>query len=453
MSVPGYRDNPAPRWDAAAGTDPAEAEDFLRRCYAENPRWGPAAPRLAVVAAQIAATGTYTHTPQELAYGAKLAWRNSSRCIGRLYWRSLVVLDRRRATSADQIFALLVEHLRVAAGEAPAREQPGRGPSAAPTGRPPRTRRADAGDEAAEPRGCLIRPVISIFPAAVPGRPYARVYNEQLVRYAGYRYDDGVVGDPRYVEFTAQMQRYGWQGSGEPFEVLPLAVETPAEGVRLYRLPPDAVHEVPIRHPDYPWFDELRLRWHAIPAIANMRLSIGGVQYPLAPFSGWYMGTEIGSRNFADADRYALLPEVARRLGLDMSHEATLWRDRALVELNRAVLWSFAQAGMRMSDHHTESDRFLRHVANEDRAGRVTPADWTWIVPPLSGGATGVFHRYYAEADLRPNFYLDDEARHLGRYGAPPAAAPADTPAPAGCPVAAAGGRPAAPLAPAASRS
>ncbi|GGJ83323.1 nitric oxide synthase oxygenase [Pilimelia anulata] len=421
MRVPGYRDTPPRPWDAAADVDPAEAAEFLTRCYAENPRLGPVAPRLALVAAQVEATGTYTHTPDELTYGARLAWRNSSRCIGRLYWRSLIVLDRRRASAADDIFSLLVEHLRIAGGQVPVRE-PGR--------------RRTGGDAVKQGH---IRPVISVFAPAVPGRPYARLYNEQLIRYAGHRTPEGVAGDPRYIEFTARMQEYGWQSTGKPFEVLPLAVETPAEGVRLFTLPPDAVLEVPIRHPEYEWFDELHLRWHAVPAIANMRLAVGGVHYPLAPFSGWYMGSEIGARNFADLDRYDLLPEVARRLGLDTSRESTLWRDRALVELNRAVLWSFESAGVRIADHHTESDRFLKHVANEERAGRGTPADWTWIVPPISGGATSVFHRYYEEADQRPNFYLDAEARHLGKYGEPPAAGTATAPRPraARCPVSA----------------
>jgi nitric-oxide synthase len=100
-----------------------------------------------------------------------------------------------------------------------------------------------------------------------------------------------------------------------------------------------------------------------------------------------------------------------------MTSEATLWRDRALVELNRAVLWSFERAGLRISDHHTESHRFLEHVAKEERAGRPTPADWSWIVPPMSGAATPVFHRYYHEADQRPNFYLDPEASELAQRG------------------------------------
>jgi nitric-oxide synthase len=54
-------------------------------------------------------------------------------------------------------------------------------------------------------------------------------------------------------------------------------------------------------------------------------------------------------------------------------------------------------------------------VRNEERAGRPVPADWTWIVPPMSGGATPVFHRYYDEMDLRPAFYLDPDAATLSR--------------------------------------
>ena len=48
-----------------------------------------------------------------------------------------------------------------------------------------------------------------------------------------------------------------------------------------------------------------------------MRLEIGGIDYPMAPFNGWYMGTEIGARNLADQDRYNLLPKVAEIMELD----------------------------------------------------------------------------------------------------------------------------------------
>ena len=70
------------------------------------------------------------------------------------------------------------------------------------------------------------------------------------------------------------------------------------------------------------------------------------------------MGTEIGARNLADADRYNQLPAVAECFGLDTSNERTLWRDRALVELNRAVLYSFDKAGISVGDHHNLGAQF-----------------------------------------------------------------------------------------------
>ncbi|TRZ05229.1 hypothetical protein HGM15179_021878, partial [Zosterops borbonicus] len=57
-----------------------------------------------------------------------------------------------------------------------------------------------------------------------------------------------------------------------------------------------------------PWFSELGLRWHALPAVSNLLLEIGGLEFPAAPFNGWYMGTEIGSRNLCDPHRYHVLP-------------------------------------------------------------------------------------------------------------------------------------------------
>lgn len=371
--VAGYRDAPVPDWRGATRVDPAEAEEFLRACYAELPRLGPVKRRIAQVRKEIRKTGSYTHTPDELAHGARMAWRNSSRCIGRLYWRSLIVLDRRSVSTPQMVFENLVSHLELATGEG-------------------------------ERRGRL-RPVISVFAPAMPGKPVTRLWNDQLIRYAGYEKDGGLVGDPRYLALTQKATELGWQGKGSAFDLLPLILQCGLDEPHWFELPETAVLEVPLTHPEFAWFAELGLRWHAVPAISNMRLSIGGVDYPLAPFSGWYMGTEIGARNLSDVDRYDRLPVVAQKMGLDTSRESSLWRDRALVELNRAVLWSFERAGVRMTDHHTESRFFLRHLERERKAGRVVPADWTWIVPPVSGSLTPVFHRYYTEADMRPNFY------------------------------------------------
>ena len=50
--------------------------------------------------------------------------------------------------------------------------------------------------------------------------------------------------------------------------------------------------------------------------------------------------------------------------------------------------------------------RFLAHIEAERRHGRAVAADWSWIVPPLSGSATPVFHRSYDPPDAaqRPAF-------------------------------------------------
>ncbi|WP_374118872.1 nitric oxide synthase oxygenase [Allokutzneria sp. A3M-2-11 16] len=366
--------------------DADEAEEFLRIFHGENPDAGPVERRVAWVRTEIEMTGSYQHTTAELSFGARVAWRNAARCIGRLYWRSLRVRDMRAVRSATEVAAQCVEHLRLAHN-----------------------------------RGRL-RPLITIFAPEAPGRPAPRIWNEQLIRYAGYRDGDGrVLGDPRYSDFTGTVTSMGWQPPRERgrFDVLPLVVETPEEGPRLFPLPRTAVDEVRLTHPDHPWFAELGLRWHAVPAISNMRMVIGGVSYPAAPFNGWYMGTEIGARNLADADRYDMLPELAERLGLDTSSETTLWRDRALVELNRAVLHSYAEAGVTITDHHTESQHFLKHIDKEERAGRKCPADWSWIVPPMSGGLTPVFHRYYDTEHLKPEFVADPEAVERGTRGCP----------------------------------
>lgn len=175
--------------------------------------------------------------------------------------------------------------------------------------------------------------------------------------------------------------------------------------------------EVPLEHPELGWFSGLGLRWHAVPVISNNHLVIGGVSYSAAPFNGWYVGTEIGARNLGDRDRYDLVPVVAERMGLHTGAESSLWRDRALVEINRAVLHSFGRHGVTITDHHTESQRFLTHVEREERAGRECPADWSWIVPPMSGSLTPVFHRYYDTEEKVPNFFPDEESARWALRG------------------------------------
>ena len=251
--------------------------------------------------------------------------------------------------------------------------------------------------------------MITVFAPDAPGRAGPRILNSQLVRYAGYQTADGtVIGDPSNTEVTRLAGDLGWPGTRRAgrFDVLPLVVQEAGSPLpTLHELPADAVLEVIIRHPEFGWFAGLGLRWYAVPVISDMYLDIGGVCYPAAPFNGWYMCTEIGSRDLGDTGRYDQLPVIARQMGLATASDRTLWKDRAMNELNLAVLHSFSTAGVTISDHHTESVRFLQHIKREEQHGRPCPADWTWIVPPAASSATPVFHRYYQDFDQAPNFY------------------------------------------------
>ena len=221
--------------------------------------------RLAEVFRDRRRSRTYWHTEDELAFGAKVAWRNSSRCIDRIFWETLIVRDLRHLTTAAEIFAAIVEHIQQATN------------------------------------GGNIRSIISIFAPDVPGQPGIRIWNPLLIRYAGYPQSDGsIVGDPAQVELTEICQQMGWVGLGTPFDVLPLIIQMPGQQPQWFELPKSVVMEVPITHPDYDWFAELGLKWHALPVVSDWRLEIGGISYSAAPFNGWDLSAEIGARNFGD---------------------------------------------------------------------------------------------------------------------------------------------------------
>ncbi|QMU77231.1 nitric oxide synthase oxygenase [Streptacidiphilus sp. PB12-B1b] len=359
MRIPSTRTVPTRSRTAVVDSVWSDAKEFLTQFAQESRGATDTDRRLREVRSAIEATGTYRHTTEELTFGARLAWRNAERCIGRLYWNSMTVRDLRHLHTADDIAEQCVEHLRTATN------------------------------------GGRVRPLITVFAPDRPGRPTARLLNEQLVRYAD---------DPRSRQRTHLAQGLGWTRGDKDFDVLPLLTRTGRDDTpRFHELPSDAVLQVPLTHPQYPAFASLGLRWYAVPAICDMALRVGGVTYPTAPFNGWYMGTEIGARNLADTQRYNLLPTVAQLLGLDTSSDRTLWKDRALVELNLAVLHSYQQAGVTITDHHTESARFLTHIEREEQHGRTVAADWSWIVPPISASATPVFHRYYDPPNPHPH--------------------------------------------------
>jgi nitric-oxide synthase len=235
---------------------------------------------------------------------------------------------------------------------------------------------------------------MTVFAQARPGQPGARIWNEQIVRYAG---------DPRYAGTREAARAMGWAWDGDPWAVLPLVVDD-GSGPRLFEVPRDVVLEVPLDHPDHPWFRGLGLRWHALPAITDMRLEAGGLWYPCAPFGGWYVEAEIAAANLAGPERLDTLPRIADLMGLDRSSRWVDWRDRATVVLNEAVLWSYQRAGVAISAKRLEAGRLLAHLDRECRAGRghLESVDWSWVNLP-SASPLPTYHRYYChQPALRP---------------------------------------------------
>jgi nitric-oxide synthase len=356
-----------------------EARAYLVQFFRDKGAPKAFAARWAQVSSEINATGTYVQSYDELSFGAKLAWRNSVRCIGRLFWNGLMVRDARHLNTEEEMLAALVEHIDLATN------------------------------------GGNLRAVMTVFKPAGPDGRGPRVWNSQLLRYAGYRSLDGsVTGDPMNAELTEQAQRLGWRGGRRTrFDLLPLIVELPGRAPKWMEIPRRVVREVPISHPEYAWFDDLGLKWYALPAVSDVLFDVGGVRYTAAPFNGWYMATEIGARNFSDPQRYNLLPAVAERMGLDTRKSASLWRDRAQIELVRAVSSSFEREGVKLVDHHTAADDFMQFIEMEKASGRCVHMRWSWITPPVGGSTTPVFHLdedQHPDVSLKPNFFYQAHA-------------------------------------------
>ena len=340
--------------------------------------------RIAQAHQEINTGGTYHLKSEELAFGAQLAWRNANRCIGRLFWKSLHVFDCRDVFSPVDMFNTLCDHLRFATN------------------------------------GGAIRSAITVFPPyrvgdhsglnSGEGQAPLTILNHQLFRYAGYvQLDGSILGDPMNVELTQQCLSLGWEarpyaGRDGRFDLLPLLIQDSSASLHYFVWPEDVILEVDITHDEYPQLDDLKLKWYAVPVLSDMTLEIGGLDFPSAPFNGWYMGTEIGARNLTDPHRYNILPEIAACLGLDTSKNRNLWKDQALVILNQAVLQSYERAGVKMVDHHTASEQHLYFERTEALHQREVYGDWSWLVPPISGSSSPLFHREYISVDRTPAF-------------------------------------------------
>lgn len=56
-------------------------------------------------------------------------------------------------------------------------------------------------------------------------------------------------------------------------------------------------------------------------------------------------------------------------------------------------------------DHHSAAESFMKYMQNEYRSRGGCPADWIWLVPPISGSITPVFHQEMLNYVLSPFYY------------------------------------------------
>ena len=57
-----------------------------------------------------------------------------------------------------------------------------------------------------------------------------------------------------------------------------------------------------------------------------------------------------------------------------------------------------------MMDHHSASESFMQHFEKENKVRGGCPADWVWIVPPVSGSTTKVFHQEMTIYYMKPSY-------------------------------------------------
>lgn len=295
-----------------------------------------------------------------------------------MLWDTLHVIDAREIHTADEAYEKLMDHIDFATNEG------------------------------------NIKSTITIFPPRINGIDPIRIWNHQLIRYAGYEVDGKIIGDSTSIEFTKMCEELGWQGNYTHFDVLPLAIQEVGASPKLFEIPNHLVKEINLTHPTLKDFKNLNLKWYAVPIISDMRLEIGGIDYPFAPFNGWYMGTEIGARNLADTDRYNALPKIAEMMGLNTKSNRSLWIDKALVELNIAVLHSYQKAGVTLVDHHTAAKQFKAFEENEAKNNRPITGNRTWLVPPLSPATTHIYHKPYNNEIITPNYFYQLDPYQIG---------------------------------------
>uniref|UniRef100_A0A8B9JGV2 Nitric oxide synthase n=1 Tax=Astyanax mexicanus TaxID=7994 RepID=A0A8B9JGV2_ASTMX len=329
------------------------ATDFINQYYTSIKRCGSKAhvDRLEEVKKEIETSGTYQLKDTELIYGAKHAWRNAARCVGRIQWSKLQVFDARDCTTAHGMFNYICNHIKYATNKGNLRY-------------------------ALEQFIALDFMDLGAF----------------VLQAASYRQPP--VGSVLQAASCRQRPticiQQGWKAPKGRFDVLPLLLQANGNDPELFEIPDDLVLEVNITHPKFPVKS------------SGLLMSLVGVFFLRVVYRGYFRRwhtckeTEMIFR--------CLETEVATMMGLDTRKTSSLWKDQALVEINIAVLYSYQVSKVTIVDHHSATESFIKHMENEYRVRGGCPGDWVWIVPPMSGSITPVFHQEMLNYRLTPSF-------------------------------------------------
>ena len=135
---------------------------------------------------------------------------------------------------------------------------------------------------------------ITVFPPSHPRVKNSgpQIWNGQLLQYAAYQTEDGVMGDPANLLFTEMLSsRFGWLGPKDGIrsehDYLPLVIQSsPEVDPELFEIPLGCAPPVHIHHPKHPELSELEMQWYPSPAVCALDLSLGGINYTAVPFNG-----------------------------------------------------------------------------------------------------------------------------------------------------------------------
>lgn len=317
----------------------AEAEEFLMHASKELMLSDEQLnERLLEMKLLVGANDSYSHTQDEIQVGARIACRNSM-CPYNGLLSQLDVWNKGNLVTYEAMSGAIIDHLATVA--------------------------AESGKDRTRKRSILV-----LFgPREVFDMTGTRFWTPSFTEYAGYSQDDGkILGDPRNVELTAHLIKHGLWKAPEvksAFDMLPVVLKIP--GQRPYVVPvPDGMRkEVRIEHPTCAAIAELNIRWPAFTIASSLRLCIGGVTYPCCAFNRIFFRSEVIK---GICSRDGLVKQWADSMGIPQSDR--LREKRALLEMEEAILHSFAGQDAVILSDDTKEDLRLQHERNEIKAGR-----------------------------------------------------------------------------------